>query len=250
MCYSALVEKDLEKITRELGFTNILETLAFLEENKKYPENNRIYPKWMAPIIHQDKDKTSINWMQYSTFVPDYIPEKDAKKLTTFNVRKDSLTKPFWSSCFKKNHGVLLLNGFSEWVPVKNLIDNKVCSLMEVQKLFSNQAYDRKQRILKANKPYKPTATELKHPLQRQIVIDFYSDEPFFVPVIFNQKGNDFGFAIVTEDPTPDILALGHDRKPVFLDKIQISDWINIDFESVGDFFKQIDIQLKVKLAA
>ncbi|MBT5954170.1 hypothetical protein HOG98_05565 [bacterium] len=77
-----------------------------------------------------------------------------AKKLTTFNVRKDSLTKPFWSSCYKKNHGVLLLNGFSEWVPVKNLIDNKVCSLMEVQKLFSNQAYERKQRILKANKPY------------------------------------------------------------------------------------------------
>ena len=34
-------------------------------------------------------------------------------------------------------------------------------------------------------------------------------------------------FAIITDEPRPEVQAMGHDRSPIFLDQNQISSWLN-----------------------
>jgi len=240
MCYSALVKRWTDKnsglpiMVRDQG--DIFER-ASAEDPKRFPPlRERIFPGSYGPVIHQSSgDKLLSELMRYGAYPPHHIP--DPKKYTTFNARRDNLLSPFWSVGFMKHHGFVVLEAFYEWVAVKDLLKAGVVTLAQVKTEFDKQSEDRKARILAAGKKYKPTPTELKDPRLRKIVIEFkpHDGHPLLVPTIFSyseagagfDQGRDTGFAIITDEPTPEIENAGHDRCPVILDWDEMRQWLD-----------------------
>lgn len=233
VCFSVYVRTDFEKLEADYSANaNIDKWNKLSAKGYKLPDqDNRIFSQYHAPVIANFGNKRVIEPMRYSCYAPSYMTEQQVKKLSTFNARRDSLQKRFWSEAFGINHGIIILKGFYEWVAVKDLVKSGGVSLEQVQKSFAQESQERKNKILSQGKKYAPTKTELKDPMLRNIVIEFkpLSGEDLIVPVIYNrnQDGNDFGFAIITDEPTPEILAAGHDRMPIHLSKDKMEDWLN-----------------------
>ena len=240
MCYSALVKMDTEYLGKRFGAIAVRKQLDLYAERsvahpKSFPKlQERIYPGYYAPAIHLEiKDQKAISFMRYGAYPPSHIDSHAAKGLTTYNARRDNLTSSFWSEAFTKHHGFVLIERFYEWVSVRTLLKAGVVTLEQVKMVFAKQTDARKLKILSAGKKYKATPTELKNPLDRQIIIEFrpVDEQEMLAPVIFS-KGvaaddtTDLGFAIVTDDPPFEVQNAGHDRCPVILSPDAIESWI------------------------
>ncbi len=239
MCYSALVRKDLKKLEKQYGAEIAEKAWNWIyqtskDDPKKFKlatPQGRIFPNYWAPIIHQQDDQKNISPMRYSTFIPEFI--NAPKNYTSFNARRDNLTSRFWSDSFMVHHGILILEGFYEWVAVKDLLKAGVVTIEQVKAEFDRQTEERKKRILSQGKTYKPTKTEQKDPRFRDIVIRFTPEnhQVIKVPVIFNVKQDDSGqemrgFALITDQPPPEVLRAGHDRVPINLNDEGCSQWL------------------------
>lgn len=238
MCYSALVLRDIEHLGRRFGATPVREQIddyvrASQADPKRFPAlAERIFPGSYAPVLFEQKGKRVIEVMRYGSYPA--IEVKAPSKYSSFNARRDNLHSPFWSNAFMRHHGFIVLEGFFEWVAVKDLLKAGVVTRKDVEAEFHRQAEERKAKILAQGKKYKPTPTEIKDAALRQIIIQFQPRErgtELLVPVIFSEKklpdGRlDKGFAIVTDEPLPDVQAAGHDRSPVILPEAAIDGWL------------------------
>ena len=246
MCYSALVKRDLNYLEKRFGATIIREQVEEYErastlDPKRFPPSQaRIFPGHYAPVIFAANQQKVIALQRYGAYPPPQVT--NPKAYTTFNARRDNLSSTFWSDAFMVHHGFCVLEGFYEWVSVKDLIKAGVVSLAAVKEEFGKQAEDRKAKILAAGKTYKPTPTELKDPLLRQIIIEFRPDDgsELLVPTIFSygpvEHGHhDVGFAIITDDPGPEIVAAGHDRCPVILEPDAVDLWLDFKGKSARE---------------
>ena len=246
MCYSALVRKDLDFLAAKFGASVVRESFdqymkAVAVDPKKFPpiERERIFPGHYAPVIYEKSGKRFIEPMRYNAFPPSFVA--DGSKYTTYNARRDNLRSRFWSEMVGKNHGVILVGGFFEWVKVSRLLKAGVVSLQQVKDEFARQAESRKKKIEEAGKAYKATPSEKKAVELRDIVIGFkpLSHVDLTVPVIFS-AGSDGplvgkGFAIVTDDPPQEVILAGHDRCPVVLSREGVGAWLACPDSSAGE---------------
>lgn len=249
MCYSALVKRNLEYLGRRYGAIVVREqvdeyTRASAIDPKKFPPlQDRIYPGHYAPVVFGHEGKRRVKLMRYGAYPPAHI--QNPKSYTTFNARRDNLTSSFWSQAFMVHHGFVVLDGFYEWVAVKDLLQAGVVSLNLIKQKFERQTEERKAKVLSSGKKYKPTPTELKDPHFRQIIIEFKPEDEIemIAPVIFStsilEDGQvDHGFAIVTDDPPKEISSAGHDRCPVILEPDSIANWLDFKSQSAADIVK------------
>ncbi len=244
MCYSAMVEQDVQRLAKRFGAEavvadwNAFEALRansadHLTPSKATPTpplTDRIYPGYFAPILTMTDNKPTLRLMRYSVEPPEWIAT--SKNYTSFNARRDNLRSAFWSESFQKHHGILVLKGFFEWVAVKDVIQAGRISLEEVKAQFEHQKLARKQRLKELKKPYSPTKAELTSPLLRKVVIQFSAlgEQELLVPVIYSLRTppgghTRMGFAMVTDDPPPEVAAAGHDRCPVILSADAAERW-------------------------
>ena len=145
MCYSVLIENNLDKISWDFDafidesmFTKLerLQTAQPKEYKIVDTSEPRIFPGYYAPIVFQAENERRIQPMRYSAFPPSYLTAQQAKGLSTFNARCDSLTKRFWSEAIDENHGIISIKSFYEWVSVRQLITAGQVTLTEVEKNF------------------------------------------------------------------------------------------------------------------
>ena len=209
--------------------------------------------------------RLSSRLMRYSAYCPKGT--KNHNLLSTFNARRDNLLSTFWESAFRKGHGFLSLECFFEWVKVSDVVKAGDLELGEVAEHFHKQSEARKQKLLALGKPWKPTPTERLNPLDRKVVVQFRSSEEtsptLFVPVIFNrnpevdveQVRENFapsrfneGFAIVTDDPIPDVMRAGHDRTPAFLTEADIKEWLNFSSKKPKELLELLKQRPKIAL--
>lgn len=246
------LERDYNAKVNEDYFDRLSESCRSDPKNVKLPDSNgRIFPKYYAPIIYQKNHQRVIEPMRYSVFPPEFV--KQPGRYTSFNARRDNLASAFWSESFLKHHGVIILSGFYEWVKVADVLKAGRVSLNEVRKEFERQSNERKARIIAQGKTYKPTKTELKDPQFRDIVINFTPDttQDLIVPVIFSINPSlpehlNKGFAIITDEPPPEIREAGHDRTPIFIDKSSIEPWLRSDKLSATTADKLLGHQKKI----
>jgi putative SOS response-associated peptidase YedK len=239
MCYSAMLRRDIKALEKRFGPLTVRSDEAAWYETlharnpKLFPEvAQRIFQGRFARVVHFDAHGCLVaSHMRYGAFPPAGV-RADAN-LTTFNARRDNLRSPFWSSSYGKGHGVVLLEGFFEWVTVKDLLAAGRVTLAEVETEFERQREDRRARVEAAGKLYRPTKTELTDARFRKTVIQFRPlgrTEGLVAPVIFNT--GDLGgervsaFALVTDDPPDEVRAAGHDRCPVFLSEQAWPAWL------------------------
>lgn len=239
MCYSALIKRDIKQLGLRFGAVPVREQIddymkASTADPKRFPPlADRIFPGSYAPVLFERKGELVIEIMRYGAYPA--IPLKSPSRYTSFNARRDNLGSPFWANAFLKHHGFIVLRGFYEWVAVKDLLKAGIVTRADVEARFQRQAEERKAKILAQGKKYKPTPTEAKDAALRQIIIEFQPHDrgaEFLVPVIFSEKKledgrPDKGFAIVTDDPLPDIAAAGHDRSPIILSENAIAQWLH-----------------------
>lgn len=248
MCYSAMVKRDMEMLGRTYGAIVIRDQFedygrASKVDPKRYPAlDDRIFPGHYAPVVHELDHQRAIEVMRYGAYPPPTIAA--GHKYTTFNARRDNLTSPFWSGAFLKHHGFVVLEAFYEWVAVEDLLAAGVVTLGQVTSEFARQAAERKAKILAQGKKYKPTPTEQLDPRQRRIVIAFRPEDgrDLVVPVIFSDQRladgrMDHGFAIITDEPPPEVRDAGHDRCPVILEPEAAQEWMHIE----GKTARQMD---------
>lgn len=260
MCYSALVKKDLTFLGQTYGATVIRDQVATFErlsatDPKRYPPlRSRIFPGHYAPVLSLEDGQKTIRLMRYGAYPPPHIPHPE--RYTTYNARRDNLTSPFWSDAYMKHHGFVVLGGMYEWVLVKDLLKAGVVSLDRVKDYFEKQMRARKERILAEGKRYKPTPTELKDPLQRQIIIEFRPKNAalFQVPVIFSAypsaNGVDgWGFAIVTDEPPPEVEQAGHDRCPIPLRPDGVDTWLSPSLHTSRELSKALELRDSIVFA-
>ncbi len=196
MCYSVLVEQDLRSLSRD--FDAIIDDSAFeayqsLREldPKKFRDlasNPRIYPQYFAPVIVSENGRRHIRPMRYRVR-PHDSPTEVPSKYNLFNARLDSLeSRATWSKLFGRCHGVLIAHAFFEWVTHEN----------------------------------------------KKQVIAFHARQQknLPIPVLFDTWTAPDGlesfssFALITGEPTPEILAAGHDRCPLVLPLSGLDAWL------------------------
>lgn len=249
MCYSILVRKTITDIQKRYGAMAVKNTvpdyaLHSVSDSKQFPPlSSRVYPGHFASVFFKELGQMQVELMRYGTYPP--IDGAQARKYTSFNARSDNLRSHFWSNAFMHHHGFVIVTAFFEWVSVRDLLKAGKVGLGEVEASFQRQQEERKTRILASGKKYKPTPTELKSALDRQIIIQFTPEDgsDLVVPVIFSrnpdqliESGFNAGFAIITDDPPPEIKNAGHDRCPVIFESGAELEWLNLEAKNAHDF--------------
>ena len=251
MCYSALIRRELESLSKNFGAKLDYEKWQIIRDHER-SKNSKIklwdnnssggfYPNYHTPVFHYKEEILMVSPMRYSAYPPNYIAEDSpsAKRLSTFNVRKDRIDAKFWAQAFGHHHGFVVLKGFREWVQVKDLLKARVVLKEEILESFEKKIVARKKRWIGSGKNesnFKLTKAEQTSVEFKMIMIEFRPDNAteFLVPVIFSKSQKKFidkntpdrGFAMITDDPLPEVAAAGHDRTPIIMNNEQALEWI------------------------
>lgn len=142
----------------------------------------RIFPGSYVPVMVWEHGQRVFKPMRYRCR-PWNMPESfDAEYPGCYNARRDSL-KGFWRDLYGSHHGVVILSAFYEHVP-RHRVDNR--------------------------SPVEAPGT---------VQVEFRPDQPqdLLAACIWSQWSRPgqpdlLSFALITEDPPPEIAAVGHDR--------------------------------------
>jgi putative SOS response-associated peptidase YedK len=180
-----------------------IEKLTFkierLESGKIGETDSRIYPGQYAPLITLEKGERDVRPFRYHLRPRGQGPEFDRKFDGNYNARRDRLEEVFWwKSVLGKNHGALAIKAFFENVPL---------SKFEHRKLKKGE--EDKNLILK----FEPKGLS-----------------EMLVPCLFDTNAEeDFtlhSFALITDDPNPEVAAAGHERTPVVMKETHLELWL------------------------
>ena len=229
VCFSALVETNLKRLQKDFEaklvgalWDQLIEIDSTESETQMptYQLAEKIFPKYLAPVIYFSGQELLIEPMSYSVWLP--LAQRK-RNLTSYNARIENLSAPFWREALETGCGVVIMRSFFEWVRVIDLICAKQVSINEVTEEFTRQKEERRKKLVAQKKNYTLTKTEKLDPLERRIVVNFFPEEKqdLIVPVIFNRDPHGQspfkGFAVVTTEPCAEIVRAGHDRSPLFL---------------------------------
>jgi putative SOS response-associated peptidase YedK len=162
----------------------------------------RIFPMHFAPIVIEDEGRRVIRLARYHCRQAGQLASVDRKYPGLYNARRDNLT-PYWRNEFGHHHAVMLANSFWE-----------------------NVNRDGKNQVLH----FTPEPRQLMH------VACIYSvwEDPAGGPSLLS-------FAAVTDEPSPEIAAAGHDRCIVNLKEASISAWLKPEGRKVDELQGLLD---------
>jgi len=200
----SLAKKETKKAREEVRIATakseaLLERLADLRRTEPNNEDARIFPMMYAPVLVQENSKTVIRPMRYACRLAGKPADYDKRFPGTYNARRDSLDD-YWSRIYGRHHAVIVISGFYENVPLH---------LYEHREL----ALDEKQKNLVLEYDPRPAADMLV-----ACVWDRWtkSGEPDL-----------YSFAAITDEPTPEVAATGHQRTIITIQEQYLSEWLS-----------------------
>jgi putative SOS response-associated peptidase YedK len=191
----ALAAKATKKASEEVRIASnkIAAIKGKLEELKSTdltPRDSRIFPGWYAPVMIWENGRRVVKPMRYQCRPAGKPAFYDTEFPGTYNARRDNL-RGFWKGQFGRTHGVVLLDAFFENV----------------------QGPDGKNVVLE----FRPD------PPQTLVVACLWSHWRATKP----GEKDLLSFAIITDDPPPEIAEAGHDRCPVTIKPENIDAWLS-----------------------
>jgi putative SOS response-associated peptidase YedK len=192
-----MVEQDLRRLSRD--FDAALDEPAFAafdalhdKDPKRYKtmtEHPRIYPLYFAPIMIQGPEQKLLRPMRYRVR-PYGSAQEVPSSYNMFNARLDGLEqRRTWSALFMRHHGILVAQAFFEWVE-----------------------RDGKKSVIRF-------AAREQEQLLIPVIYDYWSE--------VGGKEGFYSFALITSNPTPEVLEAGHDRLPIILSRENSQAWLN-----------------------
>lgn len=178
-----------------------LRKLAEMGRTDPTREDARIFPGTYVPVmVMQDGDRVLMP-MRYQCRPAGKPAYYDSQYPGTYNARRDNL-RGFWKEQFGRTHGLLVLDSFFENLPLHR--------------------WERR--------PLEPGEKP------RNVIVEFRprSGQQMFVACLWSHwtwsKERDlFSFAIITDDPPPEISEAGHDRCPIAIKPGHVDAWLNPD---------------------
>lgn len=207
MCFLIQGVRNLKEIEERFEARPIINRFHEFEAlSKKYPENfkkildsGHIYPNYFSPVITGGHNNLLISPMRYR-LRPHGSREEIPSQYNVFNARLDSLLKrKSWRPLIGKNHGIVIIKRFYEWV----------------------ENSEGKKTLISF---YPESENDLFVP----VLYDYYEG-----PL----GQNFFSFAVITDDPPSEILEAGHDRVPIHLTKSEAKFWLQTDHNNANDWY-------------
>ncbi|GAA5444915.1 hypothetical protein Misp06_03107 [Microbulbifer sp. NBRC 101763] len=158
----------------------------------------RVYPRYFAPGIVSDGGKNWLRPLRYSIRPSNSVWDL-ATKYSLYNARLDKLLEAkTWRPLIGHQHGILPFTSFFEWVEHKGS---------------------------KAQVQFTPKGKDL---MWAPILWDYWES-----------LGGEVGYfscTLITDDPAPEVKAVGHDRSPIFLGADHILTWLDAESQSADDW--------------
>jgi len=176
-----------------------LDRLADLRRTDPNNEDARIFPLSFAPVLIAEEDRFVIKPMRYTCRLSGKPADVEKRFPGIYNARRDSLDD-YWRAVYGRSHAVMVISGFYE---------NVAEHLYQHREL----APDEKEKNLVLEFDPKPTRDMLVACLWDHWV------EP--------GKPTLDSFAAITDDPTPEVAATGHQRTIITIQEQYLSEWLS-----------------------
>lgn len=190
-----------------------LEKLADLARTEPRPDDSRIFPFWYAPVGVMENGRLVVKPMRYHCR-PSAKPEFYDKKFPgLYNARRDNL-EGFWSGLFGRRHGFVIVTSF-----------------------FENVArHDFEKRALRPGE--KP----------ENLVLHFNPRPaaPMLLACLWDHwqhpgKADLYSFAAITDEPPPEIAAVGHERCVIPLKRENLEAWLTPEGRDAAALYRLLD---------
>ena len=164
--------------------------LEELKSTELKPRDSRIYPGWYAPVMIMENGRRVVKPMRYQCRPAGKPAFYDEQYPGTYNARRDNL-RGFWKGQYGHTHGLVLVDAFYE---------------------------------------------NVTGPDGKNVVLEFRPDPPqtLLVACVWSHwratkpgEKDLLSFAIITDDPPPEIAEAGHDRCPIPIKPENIDAWLN-----------------------
>ena len=173
--------------------------LSDLHRTELTGEDGRIFPGWYAPVMVSEGGRLVVKPMRYQCRPAGKPAFYDTKFPGTYNARRDSL-EGFWKGQFGHSHGIMVANAFYENVNRHRLEGRQLGEGEDVQNVILE---------------FRP------RPQQDMLVACLWSHwsgpgEPDLL-----------SFAAITDEPTAEVSAAGHDRCIIPIKPESVEAWLN-----------------------
>ncbi|MBC7385141.1 MAG: SOS response-associated peptidase family protein [Cryobacterium sp.] len=185
-----------------------------LENEELSESDSRIFPGLYAPLLLDSDGERVIRPFRYHLRPSGQPASFDRKFDGTYNARRDSLAEKFWwKSVYGKNHGVMVIRAFYENVAL----------------------HDFEHRALAPGE----SASNLI------LRFDPQGLDEMLVPCIFDRNHADNltldSFALITDEPNPEVAAAGHQRTPIVLREEYLDLWLQTKGKPLSGYEKVFD---------
>jgi putative SOS response-associated peptidase YedK len=164
-----------------------LRDLSLCNGTQASPLDARVFAMRYAPVIVNAGGRNLVRLARYHLRRPDDPPTEDRNKPGLYNARRDNLHR-YWRGQFGTTHAVVLMESFFEWV------DRPDGSKVELH--------------------FKPRTQQLMQ--VACLYAEWEGEDGRRMPC----------FAVVTDDPPPEVAATGHNRCPVNLTADAAQRWL------------------------
>jgi putative SOS response-associated peptidase YedK len=180
--------------------------LTDLNRTELTGQDSRIYPGYFAPVMVWENGHRVIKPMRYQCRPAGKPTSYDAKYPGTYNARRDNL-EGFWKEQFGRTHGLMVVSAFYEHVAL------------------SRPGAAPEKVILE----FKP------RPQQNMLVACLWSrwtapGEPELL-----------SFAAITDEPPPEVAAVGHDRCIIPIKPENMDAWLNPNPRNLAAMYAILD---------
>ena len=161
--------------------------LEELNSKEITPRDSRIFPGWYAPVMVMENGRRVVKPMRYQCRPAGKPAFYDTQFPGTYNARRDNL-RGFWKGQYGHTHGLVLVDAF-----------------------FENVAGPEGKSVVLEFRPEPP---------QTMLIACLWSR--------WTKPGEKdlLSFAIITDDPPPEIAEAGHDRCPIVIKAEHIDTWL------------------------
>ena len=197
--------------TDKIGWA--LGKLADLRRAEPIDRDNRIFPGWYAPVMVMENGRRTLKPMRYQCRPAGKPAFYDTKYPGCYNARRDNL-EGFWKEQFGVSHGVMVVNAFYENV----------------------SRHDVEARALAPGEKEENVILEFRpNPVQDMLVACLWS----------HWQGADgeqlLSFAAITDEPSAEVAAAGHDRCIVPIKPANVDAWLNPSRSDLGAQYAILD---------
>jgi putative SOS response-associated peptidase YedK len=201
--------------------------LKYLDSTDIREADRRIYPKWYTLVLANVDGKRAVMPMRYHCRQNGEPAIIDKKLDGLYNARRDSLDG-YWKKVWGRRHAVLVADAFFENVALE----------------------DYEHRALRPGEKSENIELEFKPQTGRPMLFACLWDK-------WEKEGEDplYSFAVITDEPPPEVAATGHDRCPIPLKEENLDAWLTPEGRSKEELQAILDDRERpyyenVKLAA